>query len=196
MTVSITIDGRKLRVEEGMNLLEAALQNGIYIPHLCHHPDLPDLGSCRLCLVEVEGQEGVHPSCKLQAADGMVIRTRSEQITRLRNLSMELLLAAHPEDCSTCPKYGKCELQTLIQYMGVSATRMTSRIKGLKMDERNPLLIHDMNRCVLWRPMSERFTTNCSRMPTAASAAPAPRSVPRGPSATRSTGTPSKNGIP
>ncbi len=149
MTVSITIDGRKLRVEEGMNLLEAALQNGIYIPHLCHHPDLPDLGSCRLCLVEVEGQEGVHPSCKLQAADGMVIRTRSEQITRLRNLSMELLLAAHPEDCSTCPKYGKCELQTLIQYMGVSATRMTSRIKGLKMDERNPLLIHDMNRCVL-----------------------------------------------
>ena len=50
MTVSITIDGRKLRVEEGMNLLEAALQNGIYIPHLCHHPDLPDLGSCRLCL--------------------------------------------------------------------------------------------------------------------------------------------------
>ena len=149
MTVSIIIDGRKLRVEEGMNILEAALQNGIYIPHLCHHPDLPDLGSCRLCLVEVEGKEGVQPSCKLQAADGMVIRTRSEQITRLRNLSMELLLAAHPEDCSTCPKYGKCELQTLIQYMGVSATRMTSRIKGLKMDERNPLIVHDMNRCVL-----------------------------------------------
>lgn len=149
MTVSITIDGRKLEVEQGMNLLEAALQNGIYIPHLCHHPDLPELGSCRLCIVEVEGQPGLQPSCKLRAEEGMVVRTRSEQITKLRNLSMELLLAAHPEDCSTCPKYGKCELQTLIQYMGVSATRMTSRIKGIKMDERNPLLVHDMNRCVL-----------------------------------------------
>lgn len=149
MIVTIFIDGRALCIEEGTNILEAALQNGIYIPHLCHHPDLPDLGSCRLCIVEVEGQEGVQPSCKLAASDGMVIRTRSEQITKLRNLSMELLLAAHPEDCSTCPKYGKCELQTLIQYMGVSATRMASRIKGLKMDERNPLIIHDMNRCVL-----------------------------------------------
>ena len=149
MTVTITIDGRKLQVEEGMNVLEAALQNGIYIPHLCHHPDLPELGSCRLCIVEVEGQEGVHSSCELCAKEGMVIRTKSERISKLRNLSMELLLAAHPEDCSTCPKYGKCELQTLIQYMGVSATRMTSRIKGLKMDERNPLIVHDMNRCVL-----------------------------------------------
>ena len=149
MTVTITIDGRSLQVEEGMNVLEAALQNGIYIPHLCHHPDLPELGSCRLCIVEVEGQEGVHSSCELCAKEGMVIRTRSERISKLRNLSMELLLAAHPEDCSTCPKYGKCELQTLIQYMGVSATRMTSRIKGLKMDERNPLIVHDMNRCVL-----------------------------------------------
>ncbi|MCR5220533.1 MAG: (2Fe-2S)-binding protein, partial [bacterium] len=141
MNVTITIDGRTLCVEEGMNVLEAALQNGIYIPHLCHHPDLPELGSCRLCIVELEGQEGVQPSCKLRAAEGMVIRTKSDQISKLRNLSMELLLAAHPEDCSTCPKYGKCELQTLIQYMGVSATRMTSRIKGLKMDERNPLIV-------------------------------------------------------
>ena len=149
MTVTITIDGRPLSVEEGTNVLEAALTNGIYIPHLCHHPDLPDLGSCRLCIVEVEGQEGVHPSCKLKAKDGMVIRTGSDRISALRSLSMELLLAAHPEDCSTCPKYGKCELQTLIQYMGVSATRMTGRIKGLKMDERNPLIVHDMNRCVL-----------------------------------------------
>ena len=149
MTVTIQIDGRALQVEQGMNVLEAALQNGIYIPHLCHHPDLPELGSCRLCIVEVEGKEGVHPSCELRAEEGMVIRTKTEQISALRNLSMELLLAAHPEDCSTCPKYGKCELQTLIQYMGVSATRMTSRIKGLKMDERNPLIVHDMNRCVL-----------------------------------------------
>ena len=149
MSVTIEIDGRQLTVPEGMNLLEAALQNGIYIPHLCHHPDLPDLGSCRLCIVEVEGMEGVQPSCKLKASEGMKVITDSPRIHSLRKLAMELLLAAHPEDCSTCPKYGRCELQTLIQYMGVSATRMSARIKGFAQYDQNPLLIHDMNRWVL-----------------------------------------------
>lgn len=149
MEVTIQIDGKRLQVKQGMNVLEAALTNGIYIPHLCHHPDLPELGSCRLCIVEVDGQEGVTPSCKLGAEDGMIIRTKSEKIDHLRKLSIELLLAAHPEDCSTCPKYGRCELQTLIQYMGVSAARMHTRVKGFAQDESNPLLIHDMNRCVL-----------------------------------------------
>lgn len=149
MSVMIEIDGRQIQAEEGMNLLEAALQNGVYIPHLCHHPDLPDIGSCRLCIVEVEGMEGVHPSCKLPVKDGMKVTTNSPAIAPLRNLAMELILAAHPEDCSTCPKYGRCELQTLIQYMGVSATRMHTRIKGFAQNDKNPLLIHDMNRCVL-----------------------------------------------
>lgn len=147
--VTIQIDGKSLKVEQGMNVLEAALTNGIYIPHLCHHPDLPELGSCRLCIVEVEGKEGVTPSCKLAAEDGMVITTKSDKIDHLRKLSMELLLAAHPEDCSTCPKYGRCEMQTLIQYMGVSAARMHTRVKGFAQNDKNPLIIHDMNRCVL-----------------------------------------------
>lgn len=149
MEVNIQIDGKQLRVEQGTNVLEAALTHDIYIPHLCHHPDLPELGSCRLCIVEVEGQEGVTPSCKLKAEEGMVIRTKSEAIDHLRKLSMELILAAHPEDCSTCPKYGRCELQTLIQYMGVSSVRMHTRVKGFAMNDQNPLLVHDMNRCVL-----------------------------------------------
>lgn len=149
MNVKIEIDGKLIEAEEGSNLLEAALTNGVYIPHLCHHPDLPDLGSCRLCIVEVEGMEGVHPSCKLQVREGMKVTTNSKKIAPLRNLAMELLLAAHPEDCSTCPKYGRCELQTLIQYMGVSATRMNTRVKGFPQNNSNPLIIHDMNRCVL-----------------------------------------------
>lgn len=147
--ITLQIDGKTVTVQSGTNVLEAALQNGIYIPHLCHHPDLPDIGSCRLCLVEVEGKEGIVPSCKLMAEEGMVVRTDSPAISHLRQLSMELILAAHPEDCSTCPKYGRCELQTLIQYMGTSATRMHTRVKGFAKNESNPLLIHDMNRCVL-----------------------------------------------
>lgn len=145
----ITIDGVRLEVADHANVLECALKNGIYIPHLCHHPDLPENGSCRMCIVEVEGREGVHTSCTLRAEDGMIINTKSERINKLRTLALELLLAGHPEDCSTCPKYGNCELQTLIQYIGANNARMRVRTKGIKMEERNPLLIHDMNRCVL-----------------------------------------------
>lgn len=145
----ITIDGIQLNVPDNKNILECALDAGIYIPHLCHHPDLPENGSCRMCVVEIEGQEGVTQSCLLKAKDGMVIRTKSDKLTKLRSLALELLLAGHPEDCSTCPKYGDCELQTLIQYIGANNARMRPRNKGMKVEEGNPLLIHDMNRCIL-----------------------------------------------
>ncbi len=145
----ITIDGIRLEVEDGKNVLECALENGIYIPHLCHHKDLNPLGSCRMCIVEVEGHEGVTPACTLKAKDGMVIKTKTPEVTRLRMLALELLLAGHPEDCSTCPKYGNCELQMLIQYIGPKTGRLKMRAKGFKPEEGNPLILHDMNRCVL-----------------------------------------------
>lgn len=145
----ITIDGTRLEVSENKNILDCALEAGIYIPHLCHHPNLSELGSCRMCIVEVEGQEGVTTSCTLNPADGMVIHTNSEEIKRLRMLALELLLTGHPEECSTCPKYGNCELQMLIQYIGPKTGRMKLRTKGFAPEEKNPLLIHDMNRCIL-----------------------------------------------
>jgi NADPH-dependent glutamate synthase beta chain and related oxidoreductases len=145
----ITIDGTRLEVPDNKNVLECALEAGIYIPHLCHHPNLKDTGACRMCIVEVDGCDGVTPSCTLKAKDGLNIHTNSEKIAKLRNLALELLMAGHPEDCSTCPKYGNCELQTLIQYIGANAGRMRTRTKGIKSVEENPLFIHDMNRCVL-----------------------------------------------
>lgn len=145
----ITIDGHKLEVPDGKNILECALEHGIYIPHLCHHPDLPENGSCRMCVVELEGEEHPVASCLLQAEDGMVITTKNDRLTHLRTLAMELLLSGHPEDCSTCPKYGNCELQTLTVYIGASNARLLSRVRGIRANEDNPLLIHDMNRCVL-----------------------------------------------
>lgn len=146
--ITITIDDKVIQVEENTSVLEAALSNGIYIPHLCHHPDLPELGSCRLCIVEIEGEEGVHTSCSLKAKDGMVIHTRNQQIDHLRTLAMELLLAAHPEHCTSCPKYGRCEMQLLIQYMDATGARMHSRVKKIPNND-NPLIQHDMLRCVL-----------------------------------------------
>lgn len=145
----ITIDGRKLDVPEDKNVLQAALDAGIYIPHLCHHPNLSELGSCRMCIVKVEGREGVTTSCTLKPQDGMVIKTEDEEIRKLRILALELLLTCHPEDCSTCPKYGKCELQVLIQYIGPKTNRLKTRRKGFSLEMRNPLIIHDMDRCIL-----------------------------------------------
>lgn len=145
----ITIDGIRLEVDPDQSVLECALAAGIYIPHLCHHPNLPENGSCRMCIVEVDGEEKPVTSCTLKAKDGLNIRTKSDQLSKLRSLGLELLLSGHPEDCSTCPKYGNCELQTLIQYMGATNSRMRCRSKGFKQEEGNPLLIHDMNRCVL-----------------------------------------------
>lgn len=145
--IKIIIDGKEILAKSGDSVLLAALNAGIYIPHLCHHPDLPDIGSCRLCLVQYEGN--IVPSCTLKVQDGMVITTKNEKIDKKRRTSMELILAAHPEECSTCPKYGQCELQTMMQYLGVSPERMRRRNKMIAADERNPLIIHDMNRCVL-----------------------------------------------
>lgn len=145
---TITINEKTIIAADGSSVLEAALANGIYIPHLCHHPDLPELGACRLCVVECEGEENPVSSCTLPVRDGLAISTESERATRLRKLAMELILGAHPADCSTCPKYGRCELQTLIQYMAVSATRVRPRSKNLAGREQQ-LLLHDMNRCVL-----------------------------------------------
>ena len=78
----ITIDGKKLEVPDNKNVLECALDAGIYIPHLCHHKDLNPLGSCRMCIVEVNGQDGVMASCTLEAKDGMVITTKSQKLNQ------------------------------------------------------------------------------------------------------------------
>ncbi|MEX1377226.1 MAG: FAD-dependent oxidoreductase [Eubacteriales bacterium] len=147
--VNITINNKSLIVPEDKNILECALDAGIYIPHLCHHPNLKDIGACKMCIVEVEGEDGLVSSCTLYPKDGMVITTESQNILKKRNMSMELLLAGHPEECTTCPKYGKCELQSLTQYIDAGNARLHHRSKGMKLEEENPLIVHDMNRCVL-----------------------------------------------
>ena len=145
----IIIDGKKIETDGSKCVLEVALENGIYIPHLCHHPNLPENGSCRMCMVEVAGEEEMTPSCMLMPKDGMVITTKSEKLKEHRALALDLLLAGHPEDCSTCPKYGNCELQTLIQYVGGASSDMKRYSRKFAENKENPLIDHDMNRCIL-----------------------------------------------
>ncbi len=145
----LIIDDIPVEAAPGVSVLRAALDAGIYIPHLCHHPSLPEAGDCRLCLVEIEGTDGPRTACETPAAEGMVIRTRSEQIDQLRRLSVELMLAGHPEDCTGCPKYGQCELQTLIQYLGVGSGRLRRQTVQNHYTDANPLYIRDLSRCIL-----------------------------------------------
>ena len=132
--MKLTINGAEVEAREGQNVLEAALDAGIYIPHLCKHPDLEAVGGCRLCMVEIEGQDEPVCACKTPVAEGMVVNTTGEQAERVRKLAMELILATHPADCTGCPKYGKCELQSMYQYMGVSPARWRTKSRPVATD--------------------------------------------------------------
>jgi formate dehydrogenase beta subunit len=148
-TVKINIDGRDINAQAGSTVLQAALDAGIYIPHLCYHPDLEPIGACRLCIVEIDGMEGLPTSCSTPVLDGMVVRTTSEKITRRRRLAMELLLAGHPQDCETCNKYLNCELQALKQYIIKDELKVRLRTKLLPITRSNPLFLHEPDKCVV-----------------------------------------------
>jgi formate dehydrogenase beta subunit len=148
-TIKLNIDGRDIETEEGKTILEAALDGGVYIPHLCHHPDLSPIGACRLCVVEVEGIEGLPPSCMTPASNGMVVKTKTEKAEHLRRLAMELMLAAHPPDCGTCKKYLNCEFQSLKQYLAGDKLRVRSRSKLLPVNSGNPLFLYDPGKCIV-----------------------------------------------
>src|SRR5512147_2814409 len=107
--IRFIIDGKHIEAREGKSVLESALAGGIYIPHLCHHADLPPIGACRLCVVEIDGMEGLQTACTTPISEGMVVNTRSETIDHMRRLAIELMLAGHPPDCGTCVKYLNCE---------------------------------------------------------------------------------------
>jgi NADPH-dependent glutamate synthase beta subunit-like oxidoreductase/formate hydrogenlyase subunit 6/NADH:ubiquinone oxidoreductase subunit I/ferredoxin len=146
--LKIDIDGRKIRALECESVLDAALANGVYIPHLCKHPDLEAVGGCRLCSVEVEGTNNSVPACKTPVVDGMRVKVHSPKAEKTRRMAMELILAFHPADCTGCPKYGKCELQSMYQYMGVIPDRWRKKSPGIPTDDSNPLIRHMFIRCV------------------------------------------------
>lgn len=148
--IILNIDGHEVETEKGKTVLEAALEAGIYIPHLCYHPDLISVGACRLCVIEVEGMRGIPTACTTPAAEGMAVKTKTPQIDQIRRLAMELMLAGHPPDCTVCPKYLNCELQSLKQYLEIiEEQRLKRRPSALPVNTGNPLFLHDLGRCIL-----------------------------------------------
>ena len=146
--MKITIDGKEIEARQGQSVLDAALDGGIFIPHLCSHPDLEAKGGCRLCSVEIEGGDQAVPACKTEAREGMKITVNGAKAEKVRKTAMELILATHPADCTGCPKYGKCELQSMYQYMGVSPERWRKKSRSLANNDSNPLISHLFTRCV------------------------------------------------
>ena len=146
--MKIIIDGKEIEAKEGQSVLEAALAANVFIPHLCSHPDLEAKGGCRLCSVEIEGGSGAVPACETMAKDGMRIRVSGPEAEKVRKMAMELILATHPADCTGCPKYGRCELQSMYQYMGVSPERWRKKSRSTANDDSNPLISHLFTRCV------------------------------------------------
>ena len=148
-TIKLCIDGREIEAESGRTILEAALEANIYIPHLCTHPDLPVQGSCSLCVVEIEGRDKLVKSCEQEIAEGMHIVTTSESVKQARSVAMELVLAGHPDDCTSCKAYLKCELQTLMQYMGTVNARMRHiQREAININNKNPLIVRETERCI------------------------------------------------
>ncbi|HSW40008.1 MAG TPA: FAD-dependent oxidoreductase, partial [Acidobacteriota bacterium] len=147
--IQLAFDGKEVEAREGMSVLNAALAAGVYIPHLCHHPDLPPVNTCGLCVVELEGEETPIAACSTAAAAGMRVITKNDGIDRLRKLALELLLSGHPPDCGTCNKYLNCELQSLKQYLTMEELTVRRRTKPFPIVRDNPLFVHDMSRCVL-----------------------------------------------
>lgn len=146
--IKVIIDNIELCADENKTIMQVAEEADIYIPHLCHHPDLHDVGGCKLCVVEISGKNEIQTSCTTKIEEGMIVKTKSEKLDEMRRLSMELMLANHVDDCTTCPKYLKCELQSLIQYLGVSTSRLRRTLNAVPVETENPLIIRDLNRCV------------------------------------------------
>jgi len=146
---TLKIDGKEISAEEGATILQAADENGIRIPTLCHLEGVYDVGACRLCLVELAGTPKLLPACTTKVAEGMDVQTNSERLQKYRRMTLELLMAERNHVCAVCVANGHCELQTLAYSLGVDHVRYEYRFPRWGMDTTHSLFGMDHNRCVL-----------------------------------------------
>ncbi|MBL0914522.1 MAG: formate dehydrogenase subunit alpha [Sphingopyxis sp.] len=149
--ITLTIDGEAVTLPEGTSIMRAASLTGTAIPKLCASDNLESFGSCRLCLVEIEGRNGYPASCTTPIADGMVVRTQTERLKQLRKGVMELYISDHPLDCLTCGANGDCELQDQAGAVGLRAVRYGydgATNMGQAKDHSNPYFDFDPSKCI------------------------------------------------
>ena len=145
---TITINGKKYEFTNEKNILTIIRNAGIEVPTLCYQPELSVFGACRLCTVE-DDRGRCFASCSEEPRYGMVIYTHTERLRKHRKLIIELLLAAHCRDCTTCDKHGKCKLQQLAYQLGVNQVRFQNHREEQPVDFSSPSIVRDPNKCIL-----------------------------------------------
>jgi predicted molibdopterin-dependent oxidoreductase YjgC len=147
--VRLHIDDKEIVTSPDKTILEAAQDNAIRIPRLCYEERLKPHGACRICIVEVEGARGFLPACATTVTDGMVVKTNTPVLRRIRKTLVELLLSDHPFDCMTCEISGNCELQDLAYEYEVKETRFPGEAHHYEPLVDNPLIERDYDKCIL-----------------------------------------------
>lgn len=172
--IKLTIDDQEVEVEAGKTVLEAARAAGISIPTLCYHPAISPWGGCRLCIVEIAGMRTYPPACTTPAAPGMIVRTNTPKLQELRQTILELILTEHPHvclfcerqleckryhiclqksevttGCTFCAKNKRCELQKVVEQVGLKEMRLPFTYKNLPVDRSSPFFDRDPNLCIL-----------------------------------------------
>ncbi|HEX74983.1 MAG TPA: formate dehydrogenase subunit alpha [Dehalococcoidia bacterium] len=173
-TIDLTIDGQQVKAKEGATVLEVAREGGIYIPTLCYHPSLTPYGSCRMCIVEIENIRGFPTACTTPVTESMVVNTNTPQLQELRRNILELALSEHPyaclicdrrercqpfhitlrktavtSGCTMCPKNRRCELQEVVDYVGLTEVRLSPIYRDLPILRDSPFFDRDYNLCIL-----------------------------------------------
>ena len=150
--ISVTINGDEVKAREGMMILDVARENGIKIPTLCYSSELPHpIGSCRICVVEVEGRRTLEASCHTPVSPNMVIHTHSPKVLRVRRMIIELLLANHADNCHVCDKANLCELRKIAADLGVGFSRFDGKRRFYQIEDVNPYIVRDLTKCILCR---------------------------------------------
>ncbi len=147
--VNININGQETTVKKGTTILNAARSMGIDIPTLCHDDRLKPTGSCRMCIVEIDGMEDLPTSCTTPVREGMVINTESKRVRNSRKQILELLWEDHPNECLTCEKAGECDLQDLCYEYDVEAEGYCPEKIRHELDVSNPFYVFDRDKCIL-----------------------------------------------
>ena len=144
----VNIDGRDIPLEGEKSLLDVIRKAGIEIPTFCYVSELSVYGACRMCTVEIEGR-GLQTSCSTPPEPGLKIKTNTETVRQIRRVALELILANHERECTTCGKSTNCKLQDLSKKLGVEKIRFRSVLKPVPVDESNPSIVRNPNKCIL-----------------------------------------------
>ncbi len=158
--INLTINNKKVSAQDGDTILEAARRSNIMIPHFCYLEGVHQVGTCRICVVEVEGAKTLQASCMVPVREGMAVHTNTEKVKKARKLLYELMLSDHPRNCLSCSRNQTCEFQKLGELMGIGELRFEGERSKSFVDDKSPSIVRDTSKCILCR----RCVTVCNQI--------------------------------